>query len=604
MNHWELLVLGLIAGGTIYIGLPLGRIRGLSNTIRSALSMLAAGILIYLLIEILGNAAGQTSASIQSAVSGNGSADAAVLLSILLIGGFFVGFSSLVAIQQKWISQAAELGAKRLSWMIAVGIGLHNLSEGLAIGQSYTMGRAALAIGLIVGFALHNATEGFGIVGPTVLEGHRVPWKTILLLGLVGGGPTFVGTLLGSLWTSPPLSVFVLAMAGGAILYVVKELFSAIRRETAQQFVMTALVFGFAIGWGTETITAVAQAGVNANAGQNVIREADGDVISTGATAAPQPRISKQDVVAQDQSADNLLHEKAMVPKILSDGTKEFDVTASTFPWQLYPGEAIQAWGYNGEVPGPLIRLKVGDKVAIVLKNELPQPTTLHLHGLAVPNNMDGVPDMPMPGMPDMTEGTQTPIKTGDSFTYRFTVTPQMIGTHLYHTHVNDDFQMDMGLHGVLIVDPATTSRQPHYDVDALYELASFKVGGSEGENVFTMNGKAYPETPALNVKKGQRVLIRLVNASAEETHVMHLHGYTFAIVARDGNPLSQPVYADTVTLGPSQTADIAFTANNPGQWMFHCHILDHTENPSAAGDGSATQMATMGGLMTFINVN
>lgn len=601
MNHWELLIIGLIAGGTIFIGLPLGRIRGLSNNVRSALSMLAAGILIYLLIEILGDAAGQTSASIQAATAGSGSADIAILLIILLIGGFFIGFISLVAIQQKWITQAAELGAKRLSWMIAVGIGLHNLSEGLAIGQSFAAGKAGLAIGLVIGFTLHNATEGFGIVGPAVREGRKVPWKTILLLGLVGGGPTSVGTLLGSLWTSTALSVFVLAMAGGAILYVVKELFLGVRRETAQQFVMTALVLGFGIGWGTETITAVAQAGRDTSSGQNIIREADGDVISRSDASAPQPHISKQEAAEQDQIVSDMLHEKAMVPKILPDGTKEFDLTASTLPWQLYPGQVIQAWGYNNQVPGPLIRLKVGDKVAIVLKNELPQPTTMHLHGLAVPNDMDGVPEITMDGM---TEGTQKPIQTGSSFTYRFTVTPQMIGTHLYHTHVNDDFQMDMGLHGVLIVDPASTSVQPHYDVDALYELASFKVDGSESENVFTMDGKAYPETPVLNVKKGQRVLIRLVNASAEEFHVMHLHGYTFAIVARDGNPLSTPEYANTVTLGPSQTADIAFTANNPGQWMFHCHILDHTENPSAAGDGSATHMADMGGLMTFINVN
>ncbi|MCL6631973.1 MAG: ZIP family metal transporter [Alicyclobacillus herbarius] len=295
MNHWELLILGLIAGGTIYIGLPFGRIRGLSSTIRSALSMLAAGILIYLLIEILGDAAGQTSASIQAVAAGNGSADTAILLTILFIGGFFVGLISLVTIQQKWIAQAAELGAKRLSWMIAVGIGLHNLSEGLAIGQSFAIGKTGLAIGLVIGFALHNATEGFGIVGPVVREGHRVPWGTILLLGLVGGGPTFVGTLVGSLWTSTALSVFVLAMAGGAILYVVKELFSSVRREAAQRLIMTALVLGFGIGWGTETVTAVAQTGGTAKAGESVMREADGDIISTNTRATPQYRISKQE---------------------------------------------------------------------------------------------------------------------------------------------------------------------------------------------------------------------------------------------------------------------------------------------------------------------
>jgi FtsP/CotA-like multicopper oxidase with cupredoxin domain len=176
-----------------------------------------------------------------------------------------------------------------------------------------------------------------------------------------------------------------------------------------------------------------------------------------------------------------------------------------------------------------------------------------------------------------------------------------MVGTHLYHTHVNDDFQMDRGLHGVLIVDPA----QPvaHYDVDALYEMSSFKIGGSDNENVFTMDGKAYPESPVLAIPLGAKVLVRLINASAEETHVMHLHGYTFHIMAMDGNPLAHPTAANTVLLGPSQTADIAFTAENPGAWMFHCHILDHMINPGPAGDGSETEIVPMGGLMTYFQV-
>ncbi len=106
-----------------------------------------------------------------------------------------------------------------------------------------------------------------------------------------------------------------------------------------------------------------------------------------------------------------------------------------------------------------------------------------------------------------------------------------------------------------------------------------------------------------LRVRRGDRVLIRLINSSAEESHVMHLHGYTFRVVALDGNPAPNPAAVNTVLLAPSQTADIAFTADNPGKWMFHCHILDHTINPSPAGDGSATRMAEMGGLMTYVEV-
>ena len=269
MSFWTLLVLGLIAGGTIFIGLLLGRLRGLSSTLRTALSMLAAGILVFLLVEILGHATEETASSVSAAMAGTGSGSIAGLLIFLLLGGFFLGFFSLVAIERTLIRQAAAVSPIRLSFMIAVAIGLHNLSEGLAIGQSAAQGMFTLAIGLVIGFAVHNATEGFGIVGPVVRKGDLVPWSTLLLLGVIGGGPTFVGTLVGGIWTSVPLSVFVLALAGGALLYVlkelvVKELFSSIqRREMAHLLViiMLPLVLGFTLGLGTAELAAGATEG-------------------------------------------------------------------------------------------------------------------------------------------------------------------------------------------------------------------------------------------------------------------------------------------------------------------------------------------------------
>jgi zinc transporter ZupT len=260
MSFWTLLVLGLIAGGTIFIGLLLGRLHGLSSTLRTALSMLAAGILVFLLVEIIGQATKQTAASVSATAVGIGSAGTAGLLIILLLGGIFLGFFSLVVIQQTLIRQAATVSPARLSLMIAVAIGLHNLSEGLAIGQSATQGMFTLAIGLVIGFAAHNATEGFGILSPIMRKGDIVPWGTLLLLGAIGGGPTFVGTLVGSLWTSVPLSVFVLALAGGALLYVLKELvakelFSRMQRREAAQalmIIMIPLVLGYGVGWVTE----------------------------------------------------------------------------------------------------------------------------------------------------------------------------------------------------------------------------------------------------------------------------------------------------------------------------------------------------------------
>jgi manganese oxidase len=311
--------------------------------------------------------------------------------------------------------------------------------------------------------------------------------------------------------------------------------------------------------------------------------------IAVTPTQAAPMTISPEELKAQQEAANNLLHHQALAPVILPDGTREYHLTASAFPWELYPGMVVEAWGYNHQVPGPLIRLKVDEKVKFIVRNELPQPTSLHWHGLAVPNAQDGVPGV-----------SQKPIQPGGQFTYAFTVTPQMTGTHLYHTHVRDDLQMDKGLHGVLIIDPAGPS--PAYAVEGIYEMSSFKIGNAEEENAFALNGLAYPEAPALDVPLGGKVLLRLVNASAEQPHVMHLHGYTFTVNALDGNPLEHPYKANTILLGPSQTADIAFTAANPGSWMFHCHILDHMINPSSTG-GENDDAACMGGLVTFINV-
>lgn len=250
MHVAALLPLGFIAGATILLGMPLGRLKSLNQTVRSSLTMFAAGILVFLLVEILGDASSTT----VHTLTARGETAAGVTLAGLLAVGLAVGLIGLVSFEQRIVGRAARVSPKRLSYMIATGIGLHNLSEGLAIGQSYASGATALALILIVGFALHNTTEGFGIVGPAVRAGERLSWPTLLLLALIGGGPTFVGTLLGSLWTSPFLSVTALALAGGALLYVIMQLLSAARREQKQVIIMTAVVLGFMVGWATEFV--------------------------------------------------------------------------------------------------------------------------------------------------------------------------------------------------------------------------------------------------------------------------------------------------------------------------------------------------------------
>ena len=268
MSFPTLFLLGFIAGATILFGLVVGRLKSLNPTLRSGLSMLAVGILVFLLVEILGDASEPTVATLSSP----GKTGQGVALAVLLAAGLAVGLVGLVFFEQRLIRGAAEGGnPERLSFMIAGGIGLHNLSEGLAIGQSYAQGFTGLALVLVIGFALHNTTEGFGIVGPVVQRGGRLTWGRLLTFAALGGGPTFVGTILGSLWTSSYLSVAVLAMAGGALLYVIKELLAAGRKEPKQALMMGAIVVGFMIGWGTEF---VADRGV---------------AVSTGATAVHAP---------------------------------------------------------------------------------------------------------------------------------------------------------------------------------------------------------------------------------------------------------------------------------------------------------------------------
>lgn len=625
------LVLGLVAGGTIVFGLLAGRWPVRNATLRTGLGMLATGILVYLMVEITSDAAGQVATSWRDAVGGRTSHGSAFGLSVLLLLGFLVGLVGLAWSQQRLgglltrtaqrradrrsrsakgadvpVAPAAEVvpasPAEQLALAIASGIGLHNLSEGLVIGQSAASGHTALAVGLVVGFALHNSTEGFGIVGPLVGDNARVPWRKLGVYGLLGGGPTFLGVLLGGVWTNRAIEVLSLAVAGGALLYVIGQLLGGVRRQVAQVAAMVFLAAGFAVGWGTEVVAAVALGGDATNgaaACTGAITEADGDVV--GGTCVPaaaktrQPVLAAGDAKRQQQTAADLLREQALLPTVEADGTRDYTLTASPFAWQLYPGRVVTAWGYNGSVPGPLLRLTVGDRVAITLVNRLPQPTTLHWHGLAVPQTADGDPMV----SPSVAPGATT--------TYRFTVTDQMIGTHWYHAHVNTDFQVDKGLHGPLVVDPAPGSAAaaatPATDVDTLLTLSAFKLDGSETENAFAIDGKAYPIAPALTVRQGQRVRIRLVNDSAEDSHVMHLHGYTWTQIARDGNPVTEPADSNNITLGPGETADMLVVATNPGQWMLQCHILDHQINPGPSGDGDAAHLADMGGLTTFLTV-
>jgi ZIP family zinc transporter len=270
MSTGQTVLLGAIAGLTIFVGLPVGRMRSGNRAIRAFLNGISAGILVFLLFDILENA----TEPVEEAVTARDWSQLA-LVGTVYLAGLAVGLIGLLYVGRTWRRSGAQasLGpgamavaevdvrseALRVGMSIATGIGLHNFSEGLAIGQAARAGEVSLALLLVIGFALHNGTEGFGIVGPLAAAGERASWRWLFLAGLIGGGPTFLGAAVGSLFTSEIVFVAFLALAAGAILYVIGEMFNAGRR-LGWEITLWGVFAGFAIGLATELVVVAAGA--------------------------------------------------------------------------------------------------------------------------------------------------------------------------------------------------------------------------------------------------------------------------------------------------------------------------------------------------------
>jgi ZIP family zinc transporter len=272
MSSGQTLLLGAIAGLTIFIGLPVARLRSVPANVRSMLAASATGILIFLLWDVLTNAVQPIEGALTAGRDGR-----FLWLATLLAVGFAAGLLSLVY-YDAWMkarrrkafllgpgaASPAELeheyhfaGLSPARWLavfIATGIGLHNFSEGLAIGQSAASDQLSLAIVLVIGFALHNSTEGFGICAPLSGDAELPSWTFLGLLGLIGGAPTFIGTAIGQAWVSEALSVAFLALAAGSILYVVIELLNVLRGAGSKAMVTWGIVLGLVLGFGTDFI--------------------------------------------------------------------------------------------------------------------------------------------------------------------------------------------------------------------------------------------------------------------------------------------------------------------------------------------------------------
>lgn len=284
-----------------------------------------------------------------------------------------------------------------------------------------------------------------------------------------------------------------------------------------------------------------------------------------------------------------------LAPTVTPDGVKEFELRSSVIRWSILPDVEVGAFAYNGQVSGPEIRVTQGDSIRVRFRNELPDPTSVHWHGLILPNEMDGAGGI-----------TQPPVASGDEFTYEFTV--GQAGTYFYHTHVQADRQQTLGLYGALIVEPTSWVSGKPFDAEYTLLLGEWKIDNAGQTlpamnqpevmpNFFTINGKSYPATETIQAKVGDRIRLRFIG-SGQFIHPMHVHGGPFEIVETDGNPVPPDarLLKDTVLVGPGERYDVEWVAQRPGKWLIHCHINDHLTNNGEEVDGA-------GGLTMIIEV-
>jgi uncharacterized cupredoxin-like copper-binding protein len=287
-----------------------------------------------------------------------------------------------------------------------------------------------------------------------------------------------------------------------------------------------------------------------------------------------------QEGAAQDQAMiDSIMNFPAetegignqpLTPDIRADGTKHFALTASVIDWEVRPGEIVKAWAYNGMVPGPRIDLEVGDKVEVELTNQLPIGTDIHWHGIDVPNDQDGVSPI-----------TQKLVTTGETYTYRFTVTEPAIG--MYHAHAHAHESVPNGLFGTMYVGDVpsaagkTVSGHP---IPADLEIAKDlpMVLNDAGVIGLSLDGKSFPATAPIVVSAGDWLRLTYFNEGLQ-VHPMHLHGFEQLVVAKDGEPLDHAYAADTVLVAPGERYTVLVHATTPGTWVWHCHILNHVES-------------------------
>jgi manganese oxidase len=320
-----------------------------------------------------------------------------------------------------------------------------------------------------------------------------------------------------------------------------------------------------------------------------------GMIMTPGTTADAMRDMAAVDPRRIDYTAPATARGDRILTPRLENGVKVFDLDASVIRWNILPRVQVAAYAINREVPGPRLELTEGDHVRINFTNHLPEPSTMHWHGLVVPNRMDG------PGYI-----TQDPVPPGGRYVYEYVV--QQAGTYFYHSHTRPDRQQALGLYGALIIHPKDSAAEPKTDYDYVVQLqewlnrdgltypAMLMEGGLP--NYFTINGKAYPATDTLRMKVGETIKFRFIGTNNNFIHPMHMHGGPFTVVARDGVmlPVAGRFQADVINVGPGQRYDVIWPAREPGKWILHCHIPHHTLNNNVEEKGA-------GGLTVLVEV-
>jgi len=270
------------------------------------------------------------------------------------------------------------------------------------------------------------------------------------------------------------------------------------------------------------------------------------------------------------------------LPFKVVDGVKIFHLVAEEVEHEFAPGLKAKCWGYNGQVHGPTLEAVEGDRVRVYVTNKLPAPTTVHWHGVFLPNGMDGVGGL-----------TQRVIQPRETFRYEWTF--RQSGTFMYHPHHDEMTQMALGMMGMIVVHPRRPPAGYKVERDFVILLSEWRIkpGTSRPDpmemldfNVLTMNAKAFPGTVPLVTKVGERMRVRLGNLSAMDHHPIHLHGHYFKVVATDGGPIPTAAqWPETTVLIPTgSTRDIELVTDAPGDWPFHCHMTHHVMNQMGHG--------------------